>query len=382
METPYFRKLHGEIMRLGGLYNAHLHLCRSGTLEETEKMLAAAEKGAEQYSHLSIPKKHGLIPLIHASPAYDRTTIRERVGGYLDIMERVGTTRADTLVDVTTDRVGLSALDELLRFKEERRKTFDLQLGSYTPMGFMDSEPDRWDLVARGAEMADFVGSLPERDGHDLYPDHIGYEENCRRTLLLAARLNKPIHIHVDQKNDPAEHGTETLMSVIDELGLTYPTPEPMVWLIHVISPSAYDEVRFNDMCQGMAARNIGVICCPSAAISMRQLRPMLTPTHNSIARVMEFLAAGVPVRIGSDNIDDITSPAGTPDLMHELFVLTNAVRFYDIEIVAKIAAGQPLNDADRQKIRLHLERDAEEVEKAMGKSRPKATARARSAGE
>ena len=170
METPYFRKLHGEIMRLGGLYNAHLHLCRSGTLEETEKMLAAAEKGAEQYSHLSIPKKHGLIPLIHAGPDYDRANIRARVGGYLEIMERVGTTRADTLVDVTTDRVGLSALEEMLRFKEERRKTFDLQLGSYTPMGFMDSEPDRWNLVARGAEMADFVGSLPERDGHDLYP--------------------------------------------------------------------------------------------------------------------------------------------------------------------------------------------------------------------
>ena len=368
MDTPYFRKLHQEIMRLGGLYNAHLHLCRSGTLDETEIILAAGD--TEQYSHLSIPKKHGLIPLIHASPAYERSNIRRRVGAYLEIMEKVGTTRADTLVDVTTDRVGLSAMEELLKLKEEHRKVFDLQLGAYTPMGFMDSEPDRWDLVARAAEVADFVGSLPERDGHDLYPDHIGYEENCRRTLLLAARHNKPIHIHVDQKNDPKEDGTETLLSVIDELGLSYPQAEPMVWVIHAISPSAYDEARFNDLCQSMAAHNIGVICCPSAAISMRQLRPMATPTHNSIARVMEFLAAGVPVRVGSDNIDDITSPAGTPDLMHEMFVLTNAVRFYDIEIVAKIAAGQPLNDADREKIKLHLERDTAEVKKAIAASR------------
>ena len=61
MDTPYFRKLHKEIMRLGGLYNAHLHLCRSGTLDETEIILAAGD--TEQYSHLSIPKKHGLIPL-------------------------------------------------------------------------------------------------------------------------------------------------------------------------------------------------------------------------------------------------------------------------------------------------------------------------------
>jgi cytosine/adenosine deaminase-related metal-dependent hydrolase len=372
MDTPYFTALRREIARLGGLYNAHLHLCRSGTLEETEKILAAGD--SEQYSHLSIPKKHGLIPLIHASPAYDRANIRHRVSTYLEIMRRAGTTRADTLVDVTADRVGMSAMEELLKLKEEYRGTLDLQLGSYTPMGFVDSEPQRWDLVAKAAETADFVGSLPERDGHDLYPDHIGYEENCRRTLLLAQRLNKQIHIHVDQKNDPDEHGTETLLSVIDELGITYPAGEPMVWLIHVISPSAYDEARFNDLCQGMAERNIGVICCPSAAISMRQLRPMATPTHNSIARVMEFLAAGVPVRIGSDNIDDITSPAGTPDLMHELFVLTNAVRFYDIGVIAKIGAGLPLGKADRQLIREHLERDALEVEKAMGKPRPHAT--------
>jgi cytosine/adenosine deaminase-related metal-dependent hydrolase len=379
METPYFKKLHHEIMRLGGLYNAHLHLCRSGTLDETEILLAA--EGADQYSHLSIPKKHGLIPLIHASPAYDRENLRKRVGTYLQLMEDVGTTRADTLVDVTTDRVGLSALEELQRFKEERLKTLDLQIGAYTPMGFMDSEPERWRLVERAAETADFVGSLPERDAHELYPDHIGYEENCRRTLLLASRLDKPIHIHVDQKNDPQERGTEVLLSVISELGLTYPGPVPMVWLIHVISPSAYEEAHFNDLCAQMAERNIGVICCPSAAISMRQLRPMRTPTHNSIARVMEFLAAGVNVRIGSDNIDDITSPAGTPDLMHEIFVLTNAVRFYDIDIVAKIGAGQPLNDADRRKIKLHLERDAMEVEKAMSQSCASAVPRPRSSG-
>src|SRR5262249_23041193 len=162
-------------------------------LDETEAFLAA--DNAEQYSHLSIPKKHGLIPLIHATPAYDRDNIRERVGGYLQIMEEVGTTRADTLVDATTDRVGMSDLEELLRFKEERRKSFALRVGAYSPMGFMDSEPERWRLVERAAESADFVGSLPERDGHDLYPDHIGYEENCRRTLLLANKLGKPIHI-------------------------------------------------------------------------------------------------------------------------------------------------------------------------------------------
>ena len=34
-----------------------------------------------------------------------------------------------------------------------------------------------------------------------------------------------------------------------------------------------------------------GVICCPGAAISMRQYRPLMSPTFNSIARVLELLA-------------------------------------------------------------------------------------------
>ena len=85
---------------------------------------------------------------------------------------------------------------------------------------------------------------------------------------------------------------------------------------------------------------------------------------------MLEFLAAGVKVRIGSDNINDITSPAGTTDLIDELFVLSNAVRFYDIDILAKIAAGRLLDDADREKIRHHLVLDAAEVESAVAESR------------
>ena len=179
--------------------------------------------------------------------------------------------------------------------------------------------------------------------------------------------LGKPVHIHVDQKNDPAEDCTETVIRLIDELGLAYPAPEPLVWLVHVISPSTYDEARFTRLAEALAERNIGVICCPSAALSMRQLRPLATPTGNSIARVLEMLAAGVRGRLGSDNLCDVTSPAGTVDLVDELFVLTNAVRFYDIDIMSKLGAGEPLDAADRAKIRTHLEHDLSEVAIAIG---------------
>ncbi len=368
METPYFKRLHQEVMRNGGLFNAHLHLCRAGTLEETERLLAG--EGSGDHSHLSISKKHGLIPLIHASKDYDPENLSRRVNYFLDLMEKAGTTHVHTLVDVTTDRLGASVLEAFLRFKTERHNKLDLQVGAYTPLGFTDAEPERWHLIEKSAAIADFIGGLPERDDRGLYPDHIGYVESCRRTLLLANKLNKQIHIHVDQKNDPSERGTKIIMSVIDELGLSYAPGEPKVWLVHVISPSTYEDAEFNDIASELSEKNIGVICCPSAAISMRQLRPNRTPTYNSIARVLELLAAGVHVRIGSDNINDITSPGGTADLMDELFVLSNTIRFYDIPILAKIGAGLPMSKIDRQKISAHLELNTSEVARAIANAK------------
>jgi cytosine deaminase len=355
-ESNYYRSLRLAMARHGGMFNAHLHMDRSNTLEYGESAMAGG-------SHLSLSQKHGLIPSVHASPAYDPDNLFRRVNDILDTMVAVGTSRASTVTDVTCDRVKLSALEVMLDIKNKRKHELDFCVGAYSPLGFTDAEPQRWDLLCKGAEMADFIGSLPERDDTDNYPTHIGFQEHCRRILTLAARLNKSVHIHVDQRNDPAENGAELVVRVMDELGMTGPSSvEPVVWLIHVISPSMYEEARFEKLLQDLVARNIGVICCPSAAISMRQLRPLKTPTSNSIARVLEMLAAGVHVCLGSDNICDITSPSGTPDLTAELFVLSNALRFYDVNILAKVGAGLRLDTHDRAVVTQHLLRDRQEI--------------------
>ncbi len=287
-------------------------------------------------------------------------------------MVQVGTSRADTVVDVTTDRVQFTALETFLQLKEVYRGKLDLRVGAYSPLGFRDDEPDRWNLLVEGAKRADFIGLLPERDDKADYPDHIGFEESCRRGIGLARELGIPIHIHVDQANHQYEAGAELVARVVRSAAFGIAADkEPYIWLIHVISPSTYDEQRFNRLTNDLAELNIGVICCPSAAISMRQYRPFLSPTDNSIARVLEFLAAGIQVRIGSDNICDMTSPMGTPDLMAEVMVLANAVRFYDLNVLAKIAAGQKLDLLEREKVRLHLSENSEFVETVVRRHAP-----------
>ena len=290
-------------------------------------------------------------------------------------MVAVHTVRADTMVDCTADRVALSALETLAGVKRAREREIDFRLGAYSPFGFRDDEPERWEVMVEGARRADFIGCLPEADDLADYPGHIGFGEHLRRILELGRDLGKMIHVHTDQRNEPREDGTEQLVDAVRRYGAPRsPDGEPMVWAVHMISPSTYDDARFGRLVEGLLECNIGVISCPSAAIGMRQLRPVMTPTYNSIPRILELLSAGVHVRLGSDNIDDILSPSTTADLTDEVFVLSAALRFYHPGILAKLAAGKRLDADDRAFLRDHLESDAREIAKILGDRRAAAT--------
>lgn len=366
--TPFFEELHRNVLAAGGFFNAHLHLDRAGTLNDA---LALLDAPGRALSSLSLGGKHALIPRLHDSACYDPDILEERIGRHVEAMIALGTTRADTFIDVTDDRVGLDALDAALRVRGRLAGRIDLRVGAYSPLGFRDDEPRRLELLEEGLRRADFLGALPERDDRADYPEHIGFPESVRRMLLLSAESGKRVHIHVDQRNIAGEAGSETVLRLVRELGLeTAEGREPRVWLVHAISPSAYPEKRFLSLIRGLAACGIGVVTCPSAAISMRQVRPCHAPTHNSIARVLEMLDAGVHVRVGSDNICDITSPAGTPDLMDELFLLANALRFYDSQILALLGAGRRLGSFELGLVRAHLAADRRETRKAAARFR------------
>ena len=369
--TYFYDELRDRIANYGGIHNAHLHLDRAGTLDE--RYMEEIGHRILESSHISLSKKHSLIATLHAGPAYEQEDLQLRINSCLDIMVACNTRRADTLVDVTADRVGLSALRLMQEIKTARKSDIELRIGAYTPLGFLDGEPERWDLFVEGAKEADFVAALPEADDKDDYPDHIGFEEHCQRVLSVAQDKQCMIHVHTDQRNEPGERGTERLIEFLDRKGSYQPqTGEPLIWAVHMISPSTYDDSRFESLVKGLLRHNIGVICCPSAAIGMRQLRPMMTPTYNSIPRVLELLAEGVEVRLASDNIADICSPSTTANLIDEIFVLSAAVRFYHIDILAKLATGCSLSDQDRDHIHDHLEKNRWETQKAINGSRTK----------
>lgn len=363
--SPWFERLRRETTALGGLYNAHLHLDRAGTLDD--RYLSTANFSILANSHVSLSKKHRLIGNIHAGPAYDRDDLERRIDETISLMVEAGTAFADTMVDVTADRVGLSALRLMRDIAGKWQERISVKAAAYSPLGFRDDEPERWRVFEDGVKEADFIGCLPEADDRDHYPDNIGFEEHCVRMLDLARRHGKMLHVHTDQRNEAGERGTERLLDVMrGHPGPTSADGAPLVWAVHMISPSTYDEPRHRRMIDAMLELNVGVITCPSAAIGMRQLRPLLSPTYNSIPRILELVAAGVYVRVGSDNIADICSPSTTADLLDEMFVLSAALRYYETDLLATLAAGRRATDEQRGVLREHLRLNEEEIRKVV----------------
>lgn len=365
MTSPFYQRLDRQVAAFGGYHNAHLHLDRANTLGED--YVDHGRLSVLDSSHISLQKKHALIQTVHDGPAYDEDDLTRRAEETLDVMVGCNTRLADTMVDVTPDRVDTSALEWISAIAKRRAPEITLRCAAYTPLGFRDDEPARWEVFERGVAMADFIGSLPEADDRGDYPDNIGFEEHCRRVLELCERSGKMVHVHTDQRNIPQEDGTERLIEVMRGQGLpAAPGTEPLIWAVHMISPSTYDDRRWEAFVEGMLECNIGVISCPSAAIGMRAIRPVATPNYNSIPRILELAAAGVPIRLGSDNVADMCSPSTTADLRDEVFALSAAIRYYQPDILAKLACGMALDTEDRAAIAEHLEKNDAEVGKVV----------------
>ncbi len=357
--SEYDKLLIDSVKALGGFCNAHSHLDRNSTLSLRYLQIV----GIDPVEGASLPlrTKQNLTGELHKGPAYSPEDLKRRMTENLERQCSMLTRSVATLVDATPDlpEDGQLVINIANEIKEEMKDRVDLKVGIHPIFGFKEEE--RWEVYREAAKKCDFLGGLPEKDEPQT-DGRIGFKQHLKRILLLGQELKKPVHFHVDQANDPKETGTETLIEAVEWIGAPEIEGEssPTVWAVHTISPSAYSDKRFTKLMDGLLKNNIGVICCPSAAISMRQLRPTKSPTHNSIARVLEMLEAGVYMRVGTDNICDVFVPSSDGCILSEIKVLSNAIRFYIINVLAKLAAGKKLNEMDKEMIRRSLAADQE----------------------
>lgn len=180
-------------------------------------------------------------------------------------------------------------------------------------------------LLYEAAEMADFIGCLPSREGRDA-------DYHLDIVFSKAKELNKDVEIHTDQLNIPDEKETEMVCDFVEKYGW-----EGKTRAIHCISLACHPIEYQIKIAKRLAELNIGVICCPSAAIGMTQHSEYSAPIHNSIAPVRILKENGVRVSLGIDNVEDLFVPFCNADIQFELRLLAESTRIYDIDMLTEI---------------------------------------------
>ena len=353
----------------GGFYNAHAHLDRAYTL--ADNYLEHIGTTPLKASNLPLSVKQNLVGDLHIGPAYKPKDLRDRMDMALERQLRFGVKRIDTNIDATPDlpEDGLMAINIALELKRKfAKRGLDVRIAPTPIFGFKEDPEDnipRLEVFKRASKLCDYLSLLPEKDDYAKGTDpkgRIGFKHHVRIGIELAREQGKELQFHVDQMDVPFEEGALRVLEVLESQYQPHSqTGEPMIWLIHMISPSAYSEHRFRHLVDKLLEYNVGIIVCPTAALTMRQLRSVEAPKHNSIARVGELIKAKVPIRIGTDNISDVFVPQGDGDMLTEVKVGDMAVRLNLPHIWAKLACGEPLNTVDINEVgsALYQERQA-----------------------
>ncbi|MCI0558699.1 MAG: hypothetical protein MN733_09405 [Nitrososphaera sp.] len=367
-----------HVMHCGGFYNAHAHIDRAYTLED--KYLSHIGTTPLEASSLPLSVKQNLVGDLHNGLAYTEGDLRERMTRAIEWQIAFGVRRIDTCIDATPDigEGGLLAIRIALELKEQYKDKIAIRVAPNPIFGFKKGTK-RWEVYEQAARMegVDFLSALPEKDYYTTPADRrdgkVGFKEHIRRVVELACEVRKSVDLHLDQANDPREKGTEMLLEDLQWMDQPVLMRDgPVIRVIHMISPSAYDEMRFQRLVEQLLEYNVGVIVCPTAAISMRQLRPVSAPLHNSLARLIELVKKKVSVYLGTDNICDVFVPGGNGDPLSEVLSAgSNMLRFYPPSILAKLACGVPLNDVDRTRVGSALYEDTKAFRKIDEKWEP-----------
>jgi hypothetical protein len=279
-----------------------------------------------------------------------------------DTKHRAGESGINAIVDCSDDVEG-RPFEVALRLKEEfAPKGYEIRVGVYSILGFRDWGSEREQEIDRLAPRADFLVALPERDDH---PDHsMNALGHVYKMISLAIKYKIPLQIHAGQKDISAETDVEEIIRAVALLVNSSGIPRedrPKISIVHGTSTSCGDDDYLGRIVKGFRDNDMELIVCPVATSSTRRNRSFHDPSHNPIARVREYMLGGVPVRIGTDNIDDIFVPwPADPLLARELPALANLLRFSHESVLRKIFTGEQLYSTDLAKIRASLAGDYE----------------------
>jgi cytosine/creatinine deaminase len=277
---------------LPGLVNAHQHLdktligdeLRPSTWDGTKLVLRTVNRQHRRgYTVESIVDRASKV--VEMAIINGTTYLR----GFADVEQTAGTT-------------GVRALAELRsRFSDE----IDID-GAAFPQDLIYGRDDNSRLMEEAvASGATVVGGMPsEEPTLELVQRHVDF---C---LDLAKRNDLPVHVLIDDTDDPSHRGLEYLAWRTIKEGM-----EGRVIAGHCGALSSYDHAHAAMVIDRV--KEAGISVCANAHISLTlQGRQDRAPVRRGTTRVKELLDAGVNVLAAQDDVDDPYYPLGRADLL------------------------------------------------------------------
>ena len=297
-------------------------VCHHAHLDKSQIM------NAKLISKGNIHMKDKWFAMNNFKKKYNRKELSNRMNETIQSIVSQNCNYIRSFIDID-DTVGLMCIEEAVKLKHIwAQKGVEIQLATQ-PLDGLVSKPSNIALFEKAANMCDIVGCLPSRD-------YSHSEQHLDIAFSTAKRLGKDIEAHLDQLNIPLENETETFCDFVKKYNY-----QGKARAIHSISVSCKHEDKQREIAEYLKSLNVGVIICPSAAISMTQHSEYLTPIHNSIAPLKILSESGVNVGLGIDNIHDLFMPFCDGNMEFELRLLAEATRMYDVELLERIAENK-----------------------------------------
>lgn len=222
LETPLTIRsmIEPVIKRNGGWVNTHAHADRSFTLSPDVLHMRKTCTLQQKWDALDKLKSEST-----------EEDFYRRFCQFFELMISQGVTAVGTFVDIdpqSRDR----AIKAGVRAREHYADQLTVKFANQTLKGVIDPEARQWFDI--GSEMVDIIGALPKRDEKDYGKGSEAFDI----ILSTAKRLNKMVHVHVDQFNESLEYETEELCAKTIEHGM-----QGKVVAIHGISIAAHSRM-------------------------------------------------------------------------------------------------------------------------------------------
>ena len=292
----------------------HLHIDKSNTITN-----ARLDKSL-------VHMRNKWILMRDIKTKYTAQDLKKRMLKTTSMIMRQGCRKMRTFIDID-NIVGLEPLYAAIDVKNYwKPRGIELQLGTQLLEGL--ETPENIKLFDEAAELVDFIGCLPSRDTSP--------EKHLDIVFSKASDMGKDIEAHLDQCNIPSEKETELFCDFVEKYKY-----QGKSRAIHCVSLACHPLDYQRKISKRLHNLDIGVIVCPSAAISMTQHNEYNAPIHNSIAPIKVMLDEKVNVGLGIDNVEDIFMPFCDGDLMFELRLLAETERIYKPDILIDIANNE-----------------------------------------